>query len=113
MGERNGTLYYSDGVPVGEFPAITLDDKPDGKEVAFLAATALSGDIAVTRQHTTCKTRKRFVKLLMSNGHSRNEANRLAERIRGRYSYQEYYYCLNPVRQFFKTRTVSGNAKRQ
>lgn len=38
-------------------------------------------------------TRKRFVKLLMSRGCSRNGANSIAKNIRGIYSYAEYVGC--------------------
>ena len=39
-------------------------------------------------------TRKRFVKLLMSRGHSRNGANLIAKNIRGIFSYAAYMGCL-------------------
>lgn len=35
-------------------------------------------------------TRKRFVKLLMSKGHSRNGANSIARAVRGIYTYDFY-----------------------
>lgn len=35
-------------------------------------------------------TRKRFVKLLMSKGHSRNGANSIAKAVRGIYTYASY-----------------------
>ncbi len=38
-------------------------------------------------------TRKRFVKLLMARGYSRNSANATAKSIRRRYSYAEYIGC--------------------
>ena len=59
MGERNGTLYYSDGQPVGApLPDFSI--------------------CCGTRKHFHCKSRKRFIKLLMGNGYSRNDANYLA-----------------------------------
>lgn len=35
-------------------------------------------------------TRKRFVKLMMAKGHSRNGANSIAKNIRGIYTYDTY-----------------------
>jgi len=115
MGEKSGTLYYSDGVPVGEFPAITLGSKEGKSEAMLMATAAFSGDIAVMkRSGVSCKSRKRFIKLLMTDGISRNDANKLAEITQNcGYSYQEQYYFLNPFKRFFKTRTVRGNAERQ
>lgn len=38
-------------------------------------------------------TRKRFVKLLMARGHSRNGANSLAKNVRSMYTYAAYMNC--------------------
>lgn len=44
-------------------------------------------------------TRKRFIKLLMSKGHSRNEAILLAKRAQNAgHSYQSYYAYTRPMR---------------
>ncbi|MBQ9269700.1 MAG: hypothetical protein IJ206_09320 [Oscillospiraceae bacterium] len=60
---------------------------------------SMKGTIYLKIKDTKCKTRKRFVKLLMANGWSRNAANYLAGRLKKGASYKEAY-------QFLKLRTL-------
>ena len=56
-------------------------------------------------------TRKRFVKLLMADGHSRNDANERADYARGRnVSYQRAYFVNIFAKQIASAGVVSTKA---
>ena len=109
MGEHSGTLYL-DGKPIEDIPELSICD--GNRDASLMMGFAFCGDIAVMeRPATTCKTRKRFVKLLMAHGYSRNEANKRAERARRfGYSYQDFFFLLLPLARIFR-RTVNHDER--
>lgn len=44
-------------------------------------------------------TRKRFVKLMMADGYSRNDALEIAQRVQGGGSYHQTYLALHAIKQ--------------
>ena len=83
------------------------------RDASLMMGFAFCGNIAVIkRSRNVCKTRKRFVKLLMANGYSRNEANEKAKRARRLgYSYQDFFFMLFPLARIFR-KAVNHDGKR-
>ena len=91
-----GTLYL-DGVPImtGEIQEITIladEPEPETKDVLrpaeFLEFMEFTAHIK-TPKHWNCRSRKRFIKLMMSEGISRNNAEWLADFMRGWMPYEQ------------------------
>lgn len=88
-GARAGTLYFAADsenatpIPVG-VGALTLpNDCADNAEP--YPVQSLDGfSVAVKSKHIRCHSRRRLVKLLMGQGRSRNESNRIARQCRER-----------------------------
>ncbi len=88
MGPENGeaeslVLYTEDGEKIGKMIwDLTEVDVPAGKEIAPAMCPAmveLHGRLtARPAKNWRCRSRKRFIKLLMSKGISRNEAGSVA-----------------------------------
>lgn len=101
--EKSGHVCYimSGGVAVAQFEAIdgeleiTLGD--EGAEPLIMGAIGpLAFEMSVTLpKEWRCASRKRFIKLLMSYGCSRNDARdmaTIAQAMRGQKSYQELLF---------------------
>lgn len=107
---------YVDGKYMGKMytnciPVITAEPGPvtsieDDDETRSLLPTVITftGTFKVSkawRRIGVCKSRKRFIKLLMSKGYDRNTANRIAEEARALYSYNpylRYWRYINNIR---------------
>jgi len=91
MGPENSetegfALYTADGTKIGKIQDLAEVTVSEGKQIA-------SAIISITKEFSTiirvkcpkqwrCKSRKRFIKLVMSRGYSRNYAVRFAARAR-------------------------------
>ncbi len=91
MGPENGeaeslVLYTEDGVKIGKIQDLPKVTVQAGKEIAPTMCPAmveLHGRLtARPAKNWRCRSRKRFIKLVMSKGYSRNYAVRFAERTR-------------------------------
>lgn len=111
MGEHSAGTLYLDGKPIEDMPEFSVCDGNRG--ASLMMGFAFCSDIAVMeRPATTCKTRKRFVKLLMGRSYSRNEANAKAEDAkRWGCSYQALFFGLLPLARIFR-KAVNRNGKR-
>jgi len=79
-------LYTVDGEKIGKIQNLAEVTVSAGKEIASVMGPAMAGlsmTISVKpAKGWRCRSRKRFIKLLMSKGYSRNYAVRFAARAR-------------------------------
>jgi len=94
-------LYTADGEKIGKVWDLVVATVQAGKEISSVMCPAmvdLSMEITVKpAKNWRCRSRKRFIKLLMSKGISRNEAESVARvaRIEGvqyRERWQSYFF---------------------
>lgn len=90
--ESKNVKLFVNGVPVPTVSELSeLQELQDSEMISevespFDLEVNLTLKIQIPK-HWRCKTRKRFVKLLMSRGMSRNVAQRLAHNLRGAMPY--------------------------
>mgnify|MGYP001029434765 FL=1 len=98
MGPENKNEYtvYWDGVPLGDTPIapgiihnITVSEDALTQEAMSLLEPMEFTMHIKTPKRWRCRGRKRFIKLMMSEGVSRNYAERLADFVRGWMPYGE------------------------
>ena len=91
MGPENKTEYtvYWDGIPLGDTPIapgiihnITVSEDELTQEAMSLLEPMEFTVRFKTPKRCRCRSRKRFIKLMMSEGISRNYAERLADFVR-------------------------------
>ncbi len=94
-------LYMADGTKIGKIQDLAEVTVSAGKKIASVMCTVMAGISMAIRvkcqKHWRCGSRKRFIKLLMSKGISRNEAESVARvaRIAGvqyRELWQGYFF---------------------
>ena len=104
MGEKSENMtkvkaYIGDQC-IGEFsaglPEITsTPELPEGVEsVSLTEPIEITGTIYWNPKPKKCRTRKRFIKLLMADGMSRNAANWWAGKLKKGASYKQAYHFL-------------------
>ena len=88
---RPGVLFWANGTPATQFDEISA---PDSKDEGFPPFEGFTLKIK-TPKPLRCHSRKRFVKLIMGMGFSRNFANECAVRARrNELSYQKGLACF-------------------
>lgn len=101
--QNNPFPIFMDGVPISglaDLPDISVPDSaaaPMDEHFSITTASELAVNIEIPKE-LRCKTRKRFIKLLMSKGYSRNISNKMAAIIldtRGLVSYQKAWWLLS------------------
>ena len=88
---RPGVLFWANGTPATQFDEISA---PDSNDEGFPPFEGFTLKIK-TPKPLRCHSRKRFVKLIMGMGFSRNFANECAVRARrNELSYQKGLACF-------------------
>lgn len=88
---RPGVLYWADGTPATQFDEISA---PDSGDEGFPPFEGFTLKIKIPKP-LRCHSRKRFVKLIMGMGFSRNFANECAVWTRrAKLSYQTGLACV-------------------
>ena len=93
MGPESENRYtvYLDGVPIDQEKIVNVSLTMETQEPdSVLAGQSLEFTMHYkTPRRWRCRSRKRFIKLIMSEGISRNYAERLADFVRGWMPYRE------------------------
>ena len=93
MGPESENRYtvYLDGVPIDQEKIVNVSLTMETQEPdSVLAGQSLEFTMHYkTPRRWRCRSRKRFIKLMMSEGISRNYAERLADLVRGWMPYRE------------------------
>ncbi len=86
-------LYKADGTKIGKIHDLAEVTVSAGKQIESVMCPAMAGFSATINvkcpKHWRCGSRKRFIKLMMSEGITRNYAERLADFTRRLMPYQE------------------------
>lgn len=105
MGPENkidfsGCTLYLDGEPmeqIGTLPEITLNENAQALKITLGKTQTITMEIKMPKRWR-CRSRKRFIKLMMSEGINRNYAEWLADFVRELMPYGEawrQYFLLN------------------
>lgn len=93
MGPESENRYtvYLDGVPIDQEKIVNVSLTMEAQEPdSVLAGQSLEFTMHYkTPRRCRCRSRKRFIKLMMSEGIGRNYAERLADFVRGWMPYRE------------------------
>lgn len=93
MGPESENRYtvYLDGVPIDQEKIVNVSLTMEAQEPdSVLAGQSLEFTMHYkTPRRWRCRSRKRFIKLMMSEGIGRNYAERLADFVRGWMPYRE------------------------